>query len=122
VTVEEVLNALDRRAFSETRSLCAKMQRINGKNDETLAINAFARGAVAAYESEEIIDPVKRRRRNLLAIRMLEDARERGFPEKRDAEGLYLLGRSTAFVDRNVAARGVLLEDNSSGISFINSN
>ena len=110
VTVVEVLAALDRRAFSETRSLCAKMLRINGKNDESLAIIAFARGAVAVYESEEIIDPVKRRRRNLLAIRMLDDARERGFPAKRDAEGLYLLGRSMAFVDRNVAARETLRE------------
>ncbi len=108
VTPEEVFAALDRRAFSETRSLAKRMLRVNGRNDGTLATTTFARGAVAAYESEEIIDDVRRRRRRLLAIRLLDEARERGFPTDRDAEGLYLLGRSLALVDRNVAAREVL--------------
>lgn len=104
----EIFDALDRRAFSETRSLCAKMLRVNGANDRTHATVAFARGAVAAYEAQEIIDPVKRRRRNLLGIRLLEEARDRGFPENRQGEGLFLLGRSLALVDRNVAARETL--------------
>lgn len=106
----EIFDALDRRAFSETRSLCARMLRVNGANDPTNATVAFARGAVAAYEAQEIIDPVKRRRRNLLAIRLLEEARDRGFPEGRRGEGLFLLGRSLATVDRNVAARETLRE------------
>lgn len=108
VTPEEVFAALDRRAFSETRSLTARMLRINGRGDGTLAVVAFARGAVAAYEAEEVIDDVRRRRRRLLAIRLLDESRDRGFPEHRDAEGLYLLGRSLALVDRNVAARETL--------------
>jgi TolA-binding protein len=108
VEAAEIFEALDRRAFSETRALCAKMLRINGEGEASRATVAFARGAVAAYEAQELIDPVKRRRRNLLAVRLLEEARDRGLPEGREAEGLYLLGRSLVLVDRNVAARGVL--------------
>lgn len=108
IAPEEVLDALDRRAYSETRMLTSRMLRVNGRNDATLALVAFARGAAAAYESEELMDDTGRRRRRLLAVRLLDEARDRGFPAGREAEGLYLLGRNLALVDRNVAARETL--------------
>ena len=60
---------------------------------EDLGGPAFALGAAAAYEAENSAGK-DRAKLFLLASRYLEEANNRGFPPNRNAEGLYLLGKS----------------------------
>ena len=108
VAFEEVLAALDRGAFVETRDLAEKLQQQKNLPPEELGGPVFALGAAAAYEADDTWSK-DRTHRYLVAARYLEEARDRGFPPGRRAQGLYLLGRSLYLSGQIPASRPVLL-------------
>jgi hypothetical protein len=109
VTLEEALTALDSGAYLEASQLAKTIQARGELPMEELGGPVFVLGAAAAYEAD---DTWSRDKINyyLLASRYLEEARDRGFPAGRRAEGLYLLGRSLYLSGQVPASRPVLLE------------
>jgi len=108
VTLEMALDALDSRAFLEARKLAEKLQKRDDLPIEELGGPVFVLGAVSAYEAEDSWSK-ERTRYLLLAARYLEEARDRGFPPGREAEGLYLLGKSLYLSGQIPSSRPVLL-------------
>jgi tetratricopeptide (TPR) repeat protein len=107
VAMDQILQALDRRAFAEVQTLAKRAQQQNALKAEDMGGPAFALGAVAAREAEA--SPGKDRAKLfLLASRYLEEANNRGFPANRNAEGLYLLGKSLYESGQIQASRPVL--------------
>jgi tetratricopeptide (TPR) repeat protein len=107
VTMDQILQALDRRDFAEVQTLAKRAQGQDALTGEELGGPAFALGAVAAHEAEA--SPSKDRAKLfLLASRYLEEANNRGFPANRNAEGLYLLGESLYESGQIQASRPVL--------------
>jgi len=108
VTMDQVLRALDRRAFAETQALAKRLQAQGTLSAEELGGPAFALGAVAAYEAQD--SPGKDRAKLfLLAARYLEEGGKCGFPVNRRAEGLFLLGKSLFESAQILECRPVLL-------------
>ena len=109
VTIEMALEALDEQSYSHAKALAdAMLQHPEIKADERSG-PAFVLGAAAAYEAEEM-GTKTRATRFLVAARYLEEARDRGFPAGRDAEGLYLLARSLFYSGQTTASRAALAE------------
>jgi tetratricopeptide (TPR) repeat protein len=107
-TMKQILQALDRRAFAEAQTLAKRLEEQGTLSAEEMGGPAFALGAVAAYEAEN--SPGKDRAKLfLLASRYLEQAGNRGFPANRNAEGLYLLGKSLCESGQIQSGRPVLL-------------
>ncbi len=109
VTLETVLEALDLRAYDDARDMAQRLKEQGTLPLAELGAPPFVLGAVAAYEGDDTWSKDKINY-YLLAARHLEEARDRGFPAGRRAEGLYLLGRSLYFSGKIPASRRVLLE------------
>jgi tetratricopeptide (TPR) repeat protein len=109
VTLETVLEALDDGSYADARKLAERLEAQGTLPIEELGGPAFALGAAAAYEAD---DTWSRDTTNyyLAAARYLEEARDRGFPPGREAEGLYLLGKSLYLSGQVPASRPILLE------------
>ncbi len=93
VTLDMAFGALDRGALVRARELTEEVQARG-----TLAVDqwggpAFVMGAAACLEADDSWSQQKTEQ-YLVAARYLEEARDRGFPPGREAQGLYLLGRS----------------------------
>jgi tetratricopeptide (TPR) repeat protein len=108
VTMDQVLQALDRRAFAEVQALAKQLQEQGTLSAEELGGPAFALGAVAVYEAENSSGK-KRTKLFQLAASYLDEANNRGFPPNRHAEGQYLLGKSLYESGQISASRPVLL-------------
>jgi TolA-binding protein len=93
VTMKQVLQSLDSRAFDEAKSLANRLLEQGGVKTEDLGGPAFALGAAAAYEADNA-QGKDRDKLFRLAIHYLEDAYNRGFPADRREEGMFLLGKS----------------------------
>lgn len=109
IPLEKTLAALDAGAYVEARELAKQMQKQGGLGVEELGGPVFVLGASWAYEADDTWSKDKTRY-YLLASRYLEEARDRGFPPGRRAEGLYLLGRSLYLSGQIAASRPMLLE------------
>jgi tetratricopeptide (TPR) repeat protein len=107
VTMDQILQALDRRAFAKVQVLAKRAQEQDTLKAEEQGGPAFALGAVAAHEAESSTGK-DRAKLFLLASRYLEEANKRGFPADRNAEGLYLLGKSLCESNQIQAGRSVL--------------
>jgi TolA-binding protein len=107
-TMKEILRALDRHDYAEVQSLAKQLEDEGGLSAEELGGPAFALGAAAAYEADKSSGK-DRTKLFLLASRYLEDAGKRGFPAHREAEGLFLLGKSLCEIGRIQAGRSALL-------------
>ncbi len=94
VTLAGALEMLDQGEYSVAREMAHRL--INEKIVEPTAFGgpAFVLGAATYYEAEKMWDPDERLRYFELASRFLEEARDRGLPARREAEGLSLLGKS----------------------------
>jgi len=111
VTLDMVMESLDLGAYEQTRRQAKQLRQNDDVSIDELSGLAFASGASAAYEADRSWEGSKQRPRlYLLAARYLEEARDRGFPPDREAEGLYLLGRSLYLAGKIPASRLVLLE------------
>ncbi|NUQ62425.1 MAG: tetratricopeptide repeat protein [Pirellulales bacterium] len=103
----EALEALDKGEWSEARGLAESLRRQKDCAPEDLGGAAFILGAAAAYEADQA-STADRKELYLLASRYLEEARDRGFPAGREAEGLLLLGWSLYYSNQVAASRPVL--------------
>ena len=108
-TVQDALDALSAKRFSEARDLASKLQYATDLPAEDLGGPAFVLGAVTAYEAAQLWGK-NETRRHRLAANYLEEARDRGFPEGRQWEGLYLLGRSLYASKQYAPSRTALRE------------
>ncbi len=108
VTLDEVLEALDVRAYDKVREMAKRLQRQDTLSIEDLGGPVFALGAAEAYEAESAWSKDKINYYQLAAA-YLDEARDRGFPPGRRAEGLYLLGTSLYLSGRISESRPVLL-------------
>ncbi len=109
VTIDIVLDALDLGSYEKARELARKLKAQGDLRTEDLGAPVFALGAAAAYEAEVTWSRDKTKY-YLMAVRYLEEARDRGFPPGRQAEGLFLLGKSLYLCGRIPASRPALLE------------
>lgn len=109
ITVQTALDDLDQGKFSEARD--AALQLLEG---EPLAPRDFGGphfvlGMVNALEAGGSWDN-DAKRLHLLAAAYLEESRDRGFPEGRESQGLFHLGRSLFLIGRYAQARANLVE------------
>lgn len=109
VTLEMALEKLDLGAYDDAREMANRLKEQADLPMDELGGPAFVLGAAAARQAEQTWSKDKTRY-YLLAARYLEEARDRGFPSPRQAEGLYLLGRSLYLSGQIPASRPVLLE------------
>ena len=92
-TLQTALDALDGGAYVRARELAESLRRTEGLPLEELGGPLFVLGAASCREADDTWNKEKEPY-YLLAARYLEEARDRGFPPGRKAEGLFLLGRS----------------------------
>lgn len=93
VTFQEALEAYDQRQFDLAEEKADLMLEQANLPPEEVGGPLFVLGAAASRRAADLYAE-DRRTQYLKAARYLEEARDYGFPEGRDAEGLYLLGRS----------------------------
>jgi len=67
-------------------------------------------GAITLSDADEQINPAKRQLLDLVAARYLEEARSRGMPKTRGAEGVWLLGRALHDAGRYARSISILRE------------
>ncbi len=108
-TLKLALDAFDHGDYDAARRMAQAMQASDTLSAEQLGGPVFVLGAVAAREADSGWSRTKRGD-YLLAARYLEEARDRGFPAGRKAQGLYLLGRSLYHSGQAAASRHPLLE------------
>lgn len=109
VTLDEALVALDSGAYTQAEDLTKRIQEQETLPFDKLGGPAFVLGVVAAHRAEDAWSKEKKPL-HLLAVKYLEEARDRGFPPGRRAEGLYLLGRSLFSSGQIPASRSILSE------------
>ena len=88
------LAAMDRGQYAYARQLATKLR---DKTRDRAALSggpAFVLGASSAYEAGSMWDDRYRSKFYLVAARYLDRAYHQGWPSGREAEGLYLLGKS----------------------------
>jgi len=107
--LEKAMQALDSGEYSEARRLAERLREAEEPSLEALGGAAFVLGAITAGEADEAWR-TERKTAYLVAARYLEEARDRGFPPGREAEGLFLLGKSLYMSDHFPQSRPVLRE------------
>jgi len=110
VSLAMALEALDSGAYEEARELAEKLRERGDLSTAEYGGPSFVRGAAAANEVEMAWSEKRRHQLHALAAHHLEDARDRGFPQGREGQGLYLLGRSLLFGGKAAASQSVLRE------------
>lgn len=118
-TLTEAIEALDTRDFGKARQMA--MQLHYQTNPEDRGGPAFVLGAAAAYEADSLWGKNKLSH-HARAASHLEEARDRGFPDSREGEGLYLLGRSLYRSNQVSASKIVLLQALQLGETAIEAN
>ncbi len=109
ITLDMALAALDSGSYARASEMAKKLAEREGLPIKERRGAAFVRGAAAAYEAENAWSQGQAKL-YLAAAEHLKDARDRGFPKEREAEGLYLLGKSLYLSNRIPAARLALVE------------
>lgn len=106
-SLEPALQALDRGEYDEARRL-AKQYQLDAPDDHTGGTD-YVLGAATASQADASSSELKAAH-FLEASRLLEQARDRGFPAGRDADGLYWLGKSLFSSGQLAACRPTLRE------------
>ncbi|MCC6125588.1 MAG: tetratricopeptide repeat protein [Pirellulales bacterium] len=109
VKVEEVVGALERGDYAETKILAKRLMKQQSSADKDAGVAPYALGAVAVFEAEKMKGK-NRQAQYLLASRYMAEAHAAGFPEARRAEGLYLYGKSLYEIGEFAKCRAVLLQ------------
>jgi tetratricopeptide (TPR) repeat protein len=103
------LRALDRHAWMEAKAIAANLKHSERLDENDRGGVAFVLGAVAGADAETLPEadcPTAYQS----AAQYLEEARTRGFPEGRQAQGLFLLGKSLCLSGKYSASRAPLEE------------
>jgi TolA-binding protein len=101
------LAALDRGDYADAKRLALLVNEQGGAETSDSGGPSFVLGAVTAREADSMWEE-DQRRYYLLAARHLDEARRRGFPADREAEGLFLLGKSLCLSREYSASRSIL--------------
>jgi tetratricopeptide (TPR) repeat protein len=94
--------------YTEAKRQAEELRRHPQATGAMIATAAFILGAATSAEADQIWGGDKKTF-YLLAARYLEEARDGGFPDGRQGEGTYLLGRCLALGEQYAASRPVLL-------------
>ncbi len=109
VTLEMALDALDRNEYAEARQMAEELRNQITLRPYRRGTIAFILG-VAALHDADVTWSSDKAKYYLLAARYLDEARDRGFPPGRDAEGMFALGKSLYLSGQIQASRSVLRE------------
>jgi tetratricopeptide (TPR) repeat protein len=107
LTLEDALEALDTGDYPEAIRVANVLRRRKSLPIEEWGGPLFVLG-MATYEEAKESWSSDKEKQYLLASRYLEEARDRGFPEGRDAEGLYTLGKTLFLSGQIPASRSAL--------------
>lgn len=107
VTLEMALEALDSGQFPEARQMAERLRDQATLRPHRRGTIAFVLGMVAMHDADATWASDKSNY-HLVAARYLDEARDRGFPPGRDAEGLYALGRCLFLSGQIESSRTVL--------------
>jgi TolA-binding protein len=107
VTLPLALAALDQSQFARARAIAEKLDRQGTLSIEECGGPAFVRGMAAANDAENALESEKPKHYAAVA-KYLAEAHQRGFPAGREAEGLYLLGKSLYLTGQVAASRPIL--------------
>ncbi len=94
VDLAKSFEQLDADNYTQARKLARPLRNTRLLATEDWGGPVFVLGAVAVRQAESAWDPKEQSRLYLVAARYLEEARDRGFPKNRRAQGLFLLGTS----------------------------
>lgn len=108
--LQAALNMLDRGEYAAARRTAKRLA-----NDSNLSLDdsggpLFVLGAAISYEAESVLDADDQRRFYATAARYLQEARLRGLPPDRAAEGLFLLGNALHEIDQFTQAIPYLVD------------
>jgi len=103
------IEALDEGRYDDARQMAQTLREEPMPLLKTLAGTAFVLGAAAAAEAEASYAADKKHR-YLVAAGYLDEARDRGFPAGREAEGLLLLAKSLYATGQYPQSRPILRE------------
>ncbi|MGA2619074.1 MAG: tetratricopeptide repeat protein [Thermoguttaceae bacterium] len=106
-TLAMALAALDGNNLAQARRLAEKLQRQGGLATAEWGGPDFVLGVAAMHDADAALDTEKPAQYRA-AARLLQTAYDRGFPEGRQAEGLYLLGQSLCSSGAFAASRPFL--------------
>lgn len=107
-TLQEALEAYDNGEYDEARLLVARITEADSLHPGEYGGPLFVLGATKAAEAEQQWSAMLRQSQYLIAARYLEEAKAVGFPDNREEEGNYLLGRSLIEGGENAAGLKVL--------------
>jgi len=108
-SAQAALEALDAGRLRRAEQLAWALRRQPRPDLDACSAAAYVLGNVAAARADETFGK-QSRRYYLLAARYLDEARDRGFPEGREGDGLALLGYCLCQSGQFAAARLVLRE------------
>ncbi len=109
ITLEQCLEALDQGQYEEAISLAEELREQLSQTDQPSGGALYVLGAAMAKQAAQALLK-EREKKYLLAANHLEQARQQGFPPDRQAEGLYLLGKSLYYGGQPTASRPILAE------------
>jgi len=94
VTVDQALQALDAGDRAEARRIAAEARSASKLSYHDMGRVFFVMGMAIARDAEERWSPEERRLLYMVAAKHLEEAKVHDFPEERETEGNFELGRS----------------------------
>ena len=109
VTLDMALEALDFGDYAKARELAKQLHESDAIPRAALGGPMFVLGAAVSYEADGSLT-MDENDCYLLSVRYLEEARDLGFPEDRQGEGLLLLGKNLYQTGQIPASRPALLE------------
>ncbi|MCA9245967.1 MAG: tetratricopeptide repeat protein [Planctomycetales bacterium] len=92
LSVDAVLAALDREEFLQAQMSALQLRAMQPEDYHVQSVAAYVAGVVAVYETDHRWEKDKSSS-YLLAAKHLQEARDIGFPEGREGDGLFKLGR-----------------------------
>lgn len=93
-TVERALAALDAGEFEQAKTIIGDLQDTDGLSGEDFGGGLYVLGAAKVEDAKRQWSPERARTDYFVASKYLEEARAIGYPPGREADGLFLLGKS----------------------------
>ena len=109
VTLDMALEALDFGDYAKAREVAMQLRESDAIPRAAMGGPMFVLGAAVSYEADGSLT-MDENDYYLLSVRYLEVARDQGFPEDRQGEGLFLLGKNLYQTGQIPASRPVLRE------------
>jgi len=119
--LQAALEALDQGDFQTARRMAEEL-RVADVGPDLLGGPVFIQGATLRHEAEDQSNPKEKQKLYLIASRYLEEARDRGWPEGRAAQGWLYLAESLVHAGRyaeSIPALQQALQANPSQSTFL---